>query len=320
MTCTHHARQRDRFRRLAQSRARAGAERRQTSRCDVDRRGDAPDLFDARQAPPLESPPAAPSTSRPTSSISPNPRSCTAIPNASPCSIACCGGCGSNHDLIDVATDPDVAQIAEMAKAVHRDEHKMHAFVRFREIGREPKSHFVAWFEPAHHIVELAAPFFARRFADMAWSILTPDVCAHWDGHAVSITPGVAQGRGAVRRPARRNLAHLLRQHLQSGAAQDQGDAARDAEEILEESAGSRADRAADRKAPSAPPRDDRGGRDRRQAQPQKRRRRRCAKTDRIAPETSRRLREEAADCRACPLWKDATQTVFGEGPQTARI
>ena len=31
-------------------------------------------------------------------------------------------------------------------------------------------------------------------------------------------------------------------------------------------------------------------------------------------------IRQEAADCRACPLWKDATQTVFGEGPQTARI
>ena len=31
-------------------------------------------------------------------------------------------------------------------------------------------------------------------------------------------------------------------------------------------------------------------------------------------------LRDEAAECRACPLWKDATQTVFGEGPQTARI
>ena len=30
-------------------------------------------------------------------------------------------------------------------------------------------------------------------------------------------------------------------------------------------------------------------------------------------------LREEAAGCRACPLWKDATQTVFGEGPQQAR-
>ena len=29
------------------------------------------------------------------------------------------------------------------------------------------KAHYVAWFEPEHHIVELAAPFFARRFADM---------------------------------------------------------------------------------------------------------------------------------------------------------
>jgi uracil-DNA glycosylase family protein len=31
-------------------------------------------------------------------------------------------------------------------------------------------------------------------------------------------------------------------------------------------------------------------------------------------------LREEAADCRACPLWKDATQTVFGEGPPQVEI
>jgi uracil-DNA glycosylase family protein len=31
-------------------------------------------------------------------------------------------------------------------------------------------------------------------------------------------------------------------------------------------------------------------------------------------------LREEAADCRACPLWKNATQTVFGEGPQHASL
>ncbi len=31
-------------------------------------------------------------------------------------------------------------------------------------------------------------------------------------------------------------------------------------------------------------------------------------------------LRDEAANCRACPLWKDATQTVFGEGPQAAQV
>lgn len=31
-------------------------------------------------------------------------------------------------------------------------------------------------------------------------------------------------------------------------------------------------------------------------------------------------LRREAASCQACPLWRDATQTVFGEGPQDAEI
>ncbi len=31
-------------------------------------------------------------------------------------------------------------------------------------------------------------------------------------------------------------------------------------------------------------------------------------------------LRSAAKDCRACPLWKTGTQTVFGEGAQTARV
>ncbi|MGY1802660.1 UdgX family uracil-DNA binding protein [Blastococcus sp. SYSU D00922] len=31
-------------------------------------------------------------------------------------------------------------------------------------------------------------------------------------------------------------------------------------------------------------------------------------------------LRAAAAGCRACELWEPATQTVFGEGPETARI
>jgi uracil-DNA glycosylase family protein len=40
----------------------------------------------------------------------------------------------------------------------------------------------------------------------------------------------------------------------------------------------------------------------------------------RLPAENLRTLREQAADCRACHLWKGATQTVFGEGPQQARI
>ena len=31
-------------------------------------------------------------------------------------------------------------------------------------------------------------------------------------------------------------------------------------------------------------------------------------------------LRDQAAGCRACPLWRNATQTVFGEGPPEADI
>jgi DNA polymerase len=31
-------------------------------------------------------------------------------------------------------------------------------------------------------------------------------------------------------------------------------------------------------------------------------------------------LREQASECRACPLWRDATQTVFGEGPARASM
>jgi uracil-DNA glycosylase len=31
-------------------------------------------------------------------------------------------------------------------------------------------------------------------------------------------------------------------------------------------------------------------------------------------------LRRAAADCRACPLWRSGTQTVFGAGPTAARV
>ena len=43
----------------------------------------------------------------------------------------------------------------------------------------------------------------------------------------------------------------------------------------------------------------------------------------RRAPNSSHTLaviREEARDCRRCHLWKNATQTVFGEGPASAPV
>jgi probable DNA metabolism protein len=48
----------------------------------------------------------------------------------------------------------------------------------------------VAWFEPDHRIVEANAPFFARRFAQMRWAILTPERCVEWNGQALSFRDG----------------------------------------------------------------------------------------------------------------------------------
>ena len=96
--------------------------------------------------------------------------------------------------LLEIASDPDVVRAREMQKAVRRDAHKMTAFVRFREVeDPELGRHFIAWFEPFHHIVERTAPFFARRFAGMVWTILTPERTAHWNGEALSFLPGATK-------------------------------------------------------------------------------------------------------------------------------
>lgn len=86
-----------------------------------------------------------------------------------------------NRELLQIESDPDVRSLRSMEKAVRRDVHKFHAFVRFRQIDCEGKEIFVAWHEPQHFTVERATPFFARRFGTMNFSILTPKGCAHWD-------------------------------------------------------------------------------------------------------------------------------------------
>ena len=41
--------------------------------------------------------------------------------------------------------------------------------------------HFIAWYQPDHRILPLAAPFFQERFTIMRWTILTPDDSVSWD-------------------------------------------------------------------------------------------------------------------------------------------
>ncbi|MDO9501254.1 UdgX family uracil-DNA binding protein [Falsiroseomonas sp.] len=96
---------------------------------------------------------------------------------------------GERH-LMQAATDPAVIRLGALAKAVRRDAHKMHAFVRFREVQAEDGPRHIAWFEPDHHIEEAEADFFLRRFAALRWSIVTPRRSVSWDGTALSFGPG----------------------------------------------------------------------------------------------------------------------------------
>ncbi|HKO88628.1 MAG TPA: UdgX family uracil-DNA binding protein, partial [Burkholderiales bacterium] len=86
--------------------------------------------------------------------------------------------------------DEDVSYLRALCKSVRRDVHKMKAFVRFREVRAAHGAHFIAWFEPEHHILERTAPFFVRRFSNMAWTILTPARKVNWDGAKLSFGPG----------------------------------------------------------------------------------------------------------------------------------
>ena len=96
-----------------------------------------------------------------------------------------------DRQLLARTTDPEVDWLRKADKAIRRDVHKMHAFVRFRRLGEEGgRERFAAWFEPTHRIVRLTAPFFQRRFTGMDWAIVTPDARAIWQGETLIYGPG----------------------------------------------------------------------------------------------------------------------------------
>ena len=93
--------------------------------------------------------------------------------------------------LMDKPADADLHRLSIMSGHVRRDMHKMRAFVRFRSAKDvDGEERFVAWFEPDHHILRANADFFLNRFASQRWSILTPDLCLHWDGNVLTEAPG----------------------------------------------------------------------------------------------------------------------------------
>ncbi len=87
-----------------------------------------------------------------------------------------------NPRLLQDAADPDVHNASLMERAIRRDCHKIHAFVRFREfVDPAGEKSYFAWFIPEHEILRRASSFFVKRFTNMSWTIATPDGAAVWD-------------------------------------------------------------------------------------------------------------------------------------------
>jgi len=226
--------------------------------------------------------------------------------------------------LLQVATDPDIQRLEALAKSVRRDKHKMTAFVRFREIVGDDGSTWVAWFEPQHYVVEATAPFFVRRFANMAWSILTPRVSAHWNTQALSFGAGATRADApaedakedvwriyfkSIFNPARLNTSAMQRE-MPKKYWKNMPEA-----ELIPELVRSAVKRTDGMLA--KPPTVTR-------AKPQDREiitgARRAISTTTEPSADLGELNSQLAACRLCPLWRDATQAVPGVGPTNAEI
>ena len=224
--------------------------------------------------------------------------------------------------LLELATDPEVARAAGYRRQVRTAVHKMHAFVRFRQVEGEGET-YVAWFEPPHPVLELAAPFFVDRFANMRWSILTPERCAHWDGETLRFTGGATAAEApsadaleahwrtyyaSIFNPARlkvaamqkempkrywRNLpeARLIPQLIESAAARS---------EAMVEARPTETDR----RLGKAIARANRDG----------------TYDDAFVPASVQQVWPAVQACRRCDLWRGATQGVAGEGPADAAL
>lgn len=217
--------------------------------------------------------------------------------------------------LLSMFSDPLVYRLRHMEKAVRRDRHKMTAFVRFRKVEDADGERFIAWFEPQHRVLRKVADFFADRFTNMRWSILTPDGTLTWDGREIAYGPGVPKHLApqddaledwwkryyrATFNPARANP-----RHMQSEMAKRYWKNLPEAALIPEMLAQARTRTEAMIASPPTAPR--------RAAAPH-------AIDTTTDVTTLAGLRAAAASCERCPLHGPATQTVFGEGPEHTEV
>ena len=227
-----------------------------------------------------------------------------------------------DRHLLARTTDPDVDWLRGADKAIRRDVHKMHAFVRFRRLGEEAgRESFAAWFEPTHRIVRLTAPFFQRRFYGMDWAIVTPDARAIWRNEQLVYGSGGTKDEvpdsdvvedqwrtyyGAIFNPARVKI-DAMRAEMPKKYWKNLPEA-QDIAPLLA-GAGARVERMREMAVSAANPRTEKW----RTRVPEE-----LALTEDV---TSLAELAKAVDrCTRCPLYCNATQGVAGEGPERARI
>lgn len=238
---------------------------------------------------------------------------------------------GGERHLLAIASDPDISAARMLEKAVRREIHKMHAFVRFKLIDTDPETgreRYAAWFEPDHFIVEAAAPFFRKRFANMDWSIFTPHGCAHWLGGELAFTPGVARNPvenpdelesiwrtyyRSIFNPARLKV-KMMKQEMPVRYWKNLPEADLIGD-LIETSSSRVREMAEENLRPEKPAPSNVYLNSLKEMS--------AAKPCHYPPDPGQPLAEmaaHAANCQACPLWKNATGTVFGEGPENAKI
>ena len=232
---------------------------------------------------------------------------------------------GSERGLMSDRGDAGLARLERMAKEVGRDRHKMTAFVRFREIGEPgaPRRRFAAWFEPSHFILEPTAPFFARRFGDMDWSIFTPALAAHFEGGKLrfadppprpEIAPDATEDLWRTYFRSIFNPARLKPKAMQAEMPKKYWRNLPEAALIPEMIAGAqaRAQQMAEAAPTLAPARAARIRE--RLAAPE------ASEPPAERPATLPALARALESCRRCPLWEEATQPVPGEGAPGAPL
>lgn len=75
---------------------------------------------------------------------------------------------GRGPDILNNYANPVVLRAAQIEKMIHREVHRMHAFVRFQ------KTHqglFYAWITPDFNVLPLIGDHFEKRYADQDWLI-----------------------------------------------------------------------------------------------------------------------------------------------------